>query len=390
MLWFCNREEGHTFLCICEFSETIGQRRGRRRGRKRKFSDSEGESGDATETEWITEAQVEQSDQETEDKEEEEEADEEWTVTTKGRSTRARRTRKQGRVGKHKGKTKKQKSKTKVVEEEEEDDTVPAEEECSDATSKDATVKEEPTETSVDKDSKQGSSSGSQGDQCDGKAEACVQDIDGETGEKLVKPELEELDTKPPGECGVTDSVQKDCKTDSSESKQDLSIKSESLKPDPDSKSMTETDPDFNPDEDEDSKPKSEDKVKSGEVSSEEEVHAPTPEPEPEPLYTMPPERWRVVCLTMKDWEQLTEFFGDSNKQCERQLYRLLREEFLPDLPDIYKKKVRSFISTFITLFLYHFVFIFEVGLKLLQYWQYTAITDEINMLVGIYYSVQN
>lgn len=48
---------------------------------------------------------------------------------------------------------------------------------------------------------------------------------------------------------------------------------------------------------------------------------------------------WQVICFTEDDWYQLTKKFKKSVNKQERQLYQTLTENFLPELPRLFKEK---------------------------------------------------
>lgn len=50
---------------------------------------------------------------------------------------------------------------------------------------------------------------------------------------------------------------------------------------------------------------------------------------------------WQVICFTEDDWFQLTKKFKSSEREVERQLYQTLNENFLPELPRLFKEKER-------------------------------------------------
>ncbi|RZC33460.1 uncharacterized protein BDFB_003721, partial [Asbolus verrucosus] len=50
---------------------------------------------------------------------------------------------------------------------------------------------------------------------------------------------------------------------------------------------------------------------------------------------------WQVICFTEDDWFQLNKKFKKSTSKCERQLYRTLTENFLPELPRLFREKER-------------------------------------------------
>lgn len=48
---------------------------------------------------------------------------------------------------------------------------------------------------------------------------------------------------------------------------------------------------------------------------------------------------WQVICFTEDDWYQLARKFRKSGSKAERQLYRTLSENFLPELPRLFQEK---------------------------------------------------
>nr|CAI5862236.1 unnamed protein product [Callosobruchus analis] len=48
---------------------------------------------------------------------------------------------------------------------------------------------------------------------------------------------------------------------------------------------------------------------------------------------------WQVICFTEDDWFQLTKKFKKSTSKVERQLYQTLNENFLPELPRLFREK---------------------------------------------------
>lgn len=48
---------------------------------------------------------------------------------------------------------------------------------------------------------------------------------------------------------------------------------------------------------------------------------------------------WQVICFTEDDWHHLAKKFRSSAHRSERKLYRVLRENFLPDLPRLFHEK---------------------------------------------------
>lgn len=50
--------------------------------------------------------------------------------------------------------------------------------------------------------------------------------------------------------------------------------------------------------------------------------------------------RWHLVCQTLDDWVNLAEWFNDSDVRCEKSLSKVIREDFLPVLPEIIEARV--------------------------------------------------
>ena len=50
---------------------------------------------------------------------------------------------------------------------------------------------------------------------------------------------------------------------------------------------------------------------------------------------------WQVICFSEQDWQTLTEKFRHTLNKSERQLYEILRENFLPELPKLFAEKDR-------------------------------------------------
>lgn len=52
--------------------------------------------------------------------------------------------------------------------------------------------------------------------------------------------------------------------------------------------------------------------------------------------------RWSVACLTLQDWEDLTEKYKKSKKKSEKELYETLSESFLPEIVKMFAEKERE------------------------------------------------
>lgn len=48
---------------------------------------------------------------------------------------------------------------------------------------------------------------------------------------------------------------------------------------------------------------------------------------------------WQVICFTEDDWHNLAKKFKNSQTKSERRLYKVLKENFLPDLPRLFHEK---------------------------------------------------
>lgn len=87
------------------------------------------------------------------------------------------------------------------------------------------------------------------------------------------------------------------------------------------------------------------------EVADEQENSVP-PAP-PMPL----PSRWHLVCQTTEDWENLAMKFKGSRTKCERELYKTLIEDFVPEIPKMIEAKVRFHCCLWVSLVSYLLVF---------------------------------
>ena len=48
---------------------------------------------------------------------------------------------------------------------------------------------------------------------------------------------------------------------------------------------------------------------------------------------------WQVICFSEEDWINLTNKFKKSKSQRESALFKTLSEDFLPNIPDLFKAK---------------------------------------------------
>lgn len=48
---------------------------------------------------------------------------------------------------------------------------------------------------------------------------------------------------------------------------------------------------------------------------------------------------WQVICFTEQDWQNLANKFKNSKSHKESALFKILTEDFLPNIPDLFKAK---------------------------------------------------
>lgn len=48
---------------------------------------------------------------------------------------------------------------------------------------------------------------------------------------------------------------------------------------------------------------------------------------------------WQVICFTEQDWRTLANKFKNSKSHKESALFNILSEDFLPNIPDLFKAK---------------------------------------------------
>ncbi|XP_011502520.1 PREDICTED: uncharacterized protein LOC105365923 [Ceratosolen solmsi marchali] len=51
---------------------------------------------------------------------------------------------------------------------------------------------------------------------------------------------------------------------------------------------------------------------------------------------------WQVVCFTLQDWNRLVEKFKDSEYATEQKLYKILSEDFMPEIPKLFDLKEKQ------------------------------------------------
>jgi hypothetical protein len=62
--------------------------------------------------------------------------------------------------------------------------------------------------------------------------------------------------------------------------------------------------------------------------------------PAVEPTPSKSSTRWHLVCQTLEDWMNLAQWFKESPVRCEKSLSKVIREDFLPVLPEIIEARV--------------------------------------------------
>lgn len=58
--------------------------------------------------------------------------------------------------------------------------------------------------------------------------------------------------------------------------------------------------------------------------------------------FLVPISQWSVACLTLQDWEELTEKYKHSKKKNDKELYETLSESFLPEIIKMFAEKERE------------------------------------------------
>lgn len=58
--------------------------------------------------------------------------------------------------------------------------------------------------------------------------------------------------------------------------------------------------------------------------------------------FITPKSCWSVACLTLQDWEKLTEKYKSSKAKTDRELFETLSESFLPEIVKMFAEKERE------------------------------------------------
>ena len=89
-------------------------------------------------------------------------------------------------------------------------------------------------------------------------------------------------------------------------------------------------------------KKKKEKKKKKKKKSSKGDVHSASSAEEDEAVEQPLQSTWSVACLTLQDWEDLTEKYKNSKKKSEKDLYETLSESFLPEIVKMFAEKEKD------------------------------------------------
>lgn len=52
--------------------------------------------------------------------------------------------------------------------------------------------------------------------------------------------------------------------------------------------------------------------------------------------------RWRLVCYTLDDWRTVTDKYRHSHSKCEKDLYRIIHNDFLPAIEKLFEENVKK------------------------------------------------
>lgn len=88
-------------------------------------------------------------------------------------------------------------------------------------------------------------------------------------------------------------------------------------------------------------KKKKEKKKKKKKKSSKGDIHSASSGDEEE-AEIVPQSTWSVACLTLQDWEDLTNKYKNSKKKHEKELFETLSESFLPEIVKMFAEKEKE------------------------------------------------
>ncbi|KAH3884183.1 hypothetical protein DPMN_008156 [Dreissena polymorpha] len=98
----------------------------------------------------------------------------------------------------------------------------------------------------------------------------------------------------------------------------------------------------FKPKPDENGETETEDKESESKTLAEMRQKVLSPGPAKEPEVSKSTTRWHVVCTTLDDWINLAEWYKESPVRCEKALSKIIREDFLPVLPEIIEAREKE------------------------------------------------
>ena len=89
-------------------------------------------------------------------------------------------------------------------------------------------------------------------------------------------------------------------------------------------------------------KKKKDKKKKKKKKSSKGEIHSASSADEEDANLEQAQSTWSVACLTLQDWEDLTDKYKNSRKKSEKELYETLSESFLPEIVKMFAEKEKE------------------------------------------------
>jgi hypothetical protein len=55
-------------------------------------------------------------------------------------------------------------------------------------------------------------------------------------------------------------------------------------------------------------------------------------------VYKQELNNWSCVCLTLEDWMSVSEKFKQSKKKLDQDIWKILEENYLPEMPSLFQK----------------------------------------------------